>query len=172
MSAIYSGRVYLFRKTSTFLGKNQLNVSTAGRKRHLGCHSNLSTKSTLSTINFINFINFRLHCSSKEGCVAEDVERVFGGGHEQGLALAHLDAVDVGFTPQADHHDERVAMEVDLLRYLHDYAMHDEVGAVDELRDGTGAVVGCPVLGPHLVVDGLLCLLDVEFSRVAVLVLN
>ena len=31
---INSGHVYLFRKTSTFLGKNQLNVSTAGRKRH------------------------------------------------------------------------------------------------------------------------------------------
>ena len=31
--SINSGHVYLFRKTSTFLGKNQLNVSTAGRKR-------------------------------------------------------------------------------------------------------------------------------------------
>ena len=109
----------------------------------------------------------RLHGGREEGGVAEDVERVFGGGHEQGLALAHLDAVDVGFTPQADHNDERVAMEIDLLCHLNDYAMHDEVGAVDELRDGTCAVVGCPVLGPHLVVDGVLGLLDVEFARLA-----
>ena len=77
--------------------------------------------------------HFLRHGSRKKCCVAEDVEHVLAGGNQDGLALADIDAIDVGLTPQTHHDDEGVAVEVNLLGYLDDDTMDNEIGTVDEL---------------------------------------
>ena len=83
-----------------------------------------------------------------------------------------MDAVDVGFPPEAHDDDEGVALEVNLLRHLHDDSVHDEIGAVDELRRRLGGVVAAAVLRPYAVVDGVLSLLHVEFAWISVCVFS
>ena len=39
------------------------------------------------------------HVGGDEGGCAEDVEHVLGGWHQDGVALLHIHAVDVGFAP-------------------------------------------------------------------------
>ena len=73
------------------------------------------------------------HRGSKEGCVAEDIEDVLAGRHENRFALTDVDTVDIGIAPQTDHDDERITMKVNLLSHLHHHAMHHEMGTVDEL---------------------------------------
>ena len=63
-------------------------------------------------------------------------------------------------------------MEIDLLGDLHHHAMHHEVGTVDELRDGLRAVVAAAILRPHLIVDGILGLFDVQLTGIAVGILT
>ena len=75
----------------------------------------------------------KLHRGSEEGGVAEDIEDVLTGRHEDGLALTDLYTVDIGLAPETDHDDERVAVEVDLLGNLYHYAMYHEIWTVDEL---------------------------------------
>ena len=74
-----------------------------------------------------------LHRSSQEGCVAKDIEDIFAGRHEDRLALTDLNTIDIRFSPETDHDDERIAVEIDLLGHLHHHAMHHEVGTVDKL---------------------------------------
>lgn len=71
--------------------------------------------------------------SGQERSIAEDVEYVLRGWYQQGLALANLDTIDVGLTPETYDYDKRIAVEVNLLCHLYYDAMHDEVWAVDEL---------------------------------------
>ena len=59
-------------------------------------------------------------------------------------------------------------MEVNLLGYLDNDAVDNEIGAVDELAGGLRGVVGRAVFGPHLVVDGSLGLFDVQLAGIAV----
>ena len=59
-------------------------------------------------------------------------------------------------------------MEVDLLGDLYDHSVDHEVRTVDELRGGLGRVVRRAVLGPHLVVDGVLGLFDMQLTGIAV----
>ena len=80
-------------------------------------------------------------------------------------------AIDVGLTPQAHDHHKRVGLEIDLRGHLHHHAVNDEVWAVDELRYGLRAVVAAAILGPHLVVDGVARLLDMQLARLAMRVL-
>ena len=47
-----------------------------------------------------------LHRGGEEGGVAEDIENVLAGRYEDGLALADLNAIDVGFSPKTDHDDK------------------------------------------------------------------
>ena len=47
-----------------------------------------------------------LHRGGEEGRVAEDIEDVLAGRHEDGLTLTDLDAVDVSLSPKTDHDDE------------------------------------------------------------------
>ena len=61
-------------------------------------------------------------------------------------------------------------MVVNLCRHLHHHPVHIEVGTIDEFRGGLGAVITRAVFGPHLIVDGLLGLLDMELAGIAVLV--
>ena len=53
-------------------------------------------------------ISYRLllHRGGEEGGVAEDIEDVLTGWHEDGFALADLNAIDVGFSPKTDHDDK------------------------------------------------------------------
>ena len=62
-------------------------------------------------------------------------------------------------------------MKIDLLGHLYYHAVYDEVGAVDELAGGFRRVIRCAVLGPHLIVDGILREVDVQFARIAVYIL-
>ena len=112
-----------------------------------------------------------LHRGGEEGGVAEDVENILGGGDEERLALLDADAVDVGFAPEADYHDKRIGVQIDLGGYLYDHAMDGEVRTMDEFGVGFGGVVGSSVLRPYLVVDGFLGLLYMQFPRVTVCIL-
>lgn len=69
----------------------------------------------------------------QESSVAEDIKHVFGCWHEECLALTDFHTIDISFAPEADNNDERIAVEVNLLSYLDDDTMDDEVRTVDEL---------------------------------------
>ena len=109
-----------------------------------------------------------VHGSGEEGGIAENIEHILAGWHEDGLALTDADAIDVGLAPETYHDDERVAVEINLLGYLDDDTMDDEVGTVDELAGRLRRVVRRAVLGPHLIVDGLFGLFDVQLTGIAV----
>ena len=112
------------------------------------------------------------HSGSEEGGVAEDVEDVLTGGYQKSFALATFDTVDVGFAPETYHYDERICVKIDLLCHLHHHTIDVEVRAVDELRDRTGGVVAGAIFWPHLIVDGLLSLLDVQLTWVSLRILT
>ena len=69
----------------------------------------------------------------QESGIAEDVEHILGGWHEERFALTDFDTIDVGFAPETDDDNKGIAMEIDLLSHLDYDAMNDEVGTVDEL---------------------------------------
>ena len=77
------------------------------------------------------------------------------------------DAVDVRFAPKADYDYERVGLEVYFRGNLYDDAVDGEVRTVNEFGVGFGGVVGGTVLGPNLVVNGFLGLLDMQLTRFA-----
>ena len=114
----------------------------------------------------------RLHRCRKERGVAEDVEDILAGWHEDGLTLTDLDTVDIGLSPKTNHNDKRVAVEVNLLSYLYHHAMHHEVRTVDELRRGFGTVVRSTIGWPYLIVDGSLGLFYVELTGIPMHILS
>ena len=67
------------------------------------------------------------HRGSKEGCVAEDIEDVLAGRHENRFALTDVDTVDIGIAPQTDHDDKRITMKVNLLSHLNHHPMHHKM---------------------------------------------
>ena len=81
----------------------------------------------------MQFRKYLSHGGSEEGGISKNVKDILAGRNKDGLALADMDAVDVGLTPETHHNDEGVTMEIDLLRHLDDYTMYHEVRTVDEL---------------------------------------
>ena len=122
-------------------------------------------RSTITKLFY--YETYRLHSSGEEGGISEDVEYILGCGNEECFSLFDADAVDVGFAPEAHNDHEGVGMEVDLCGYLYDDAVDGEVRAVDEFRVRFGGVVGGTILGPDLVVDRFLGLLDMKFAGFA-----
>ena len=109
----------------------------------------------------------KLHSCSKEGGITEDVEHILGSGHEKCLSLFDTDAVDVGFSPEAYDDHEGIGMEIHFRGDLHNDSVDDEVRAMDKFGVGFGGVVRGSIFGPYLVIDSLLGLLDMEFTRFA-----
>ena len=109
-------------------------------------------------------------CGQERG-VAKDIKYIFRGWHKQGFALANLHTVDIGLAPKTDDDDKRIAVEVDLLCHLYHHTVHHEIRTVDELGRGLCAVVGGAIFGPDLIVDSILGLLGVQFTRLAMRIL-
>ena len=63
-------------------------------------------------------------------------------------------------------------MQIHFCCHLYYDAVDGEVRAVDEFGVGFGGVVGGSVFRPHLIVNGFLGLLDMQFARVAVCILS
>ena len=108
-----------------------------------------------------------LHGCGEECSVAEYIEDVFGCRNEERLALFDADAVDVRFAPEAYDNHERVGMEINLCSYLYDDAVDGEVRTVNEFGVGFGGIVRGTILGPNLIVDSFLGLLDMQLTRFA-----
>ena len=108
-----------------------------------------------------------LHRCGEEGGITEDVEDILGCGNEECFSLFDADAVDVRLAPEAYDNHERVGMEINLCSYLYDDAVDGEVRTVNEFGVGFGGIVRGTILGPNLVVDGLLGLLDMQFTGFA-----
>lgn len=73
------------------------------------------------------------HRGCEERGVAEDIEDILAGRHEECLSLTNLYAVDVRLAPQTDDNDKRIDFEVYLCRNLHHHSVDVEIRAVDEL---------------------------------------
>ena len=111
-----------------------------------------------------HFIKQKLHRSCQEGGITEYIEDVFGCRNEECFSLFDADAIDVRFAPEAYDNHERVGMEINLCSYLYDDTVDGEVGTVNEFGVGFGGIVRGTILGPNLIVDSFLGLLDMEFA--------
>ena len=82
--------------------------------------------------------------------------------------MVHVYSVDVGYSAEADNHHERLSLEVDLCRFLHNDPVHPEIRATYEFGVWQSAVVRRAIFRIHVVVDGIFRLLNVQFARLSV----
>ena len=78
-------------------------------------------------------LNYSWHRGCQKSSITKNVKDILTGRHKDGLALADVDAIDVGITPQAHDNDKGVTMKVNLLSHLYDNMVNNEIGAVDKL---------------------------------------